>query len=113
MAELKRLTQFCNYGTVLNDMLHDRLVCGLNHKQIQQKLLSEGSTLTLEKALSTSTAVESAINQSSLSSQHQANPINKEDPPNIFEISESKSEKPCYRCNGNHRPETCAFKDKE
>ena len=69
--------------------------------------------MTLEKALSISIAVESAINQSSLISQHQANPINREDPPNVFKISESKSEKPCYRCNGNHRPETCAFKDKE
>ena len=68
--------------------------------------------MTLEKALSISIAVESAINQSSLISQHQANPINREDPPNVFKISESKSEKPCYRCDGNHRPETCAFKDK-
>ena len=46
MAELKRLTQFCDYGTVLKDILRGRLVCGVNHKQIQQKLLSEASTLT-------------------------------------------------------------------
>ena len=31
MAELNRLTQFCDYGTVLNNMLRDRLVCGINY----------------------------------------------------------------------------------
>ena len=33
----------------LNDLLRERLVCGINHKRIQQRLLSEGSTLSLEK----------------------------------------------------------------
>ena len=45
MVELQRLTQYCDYGTVLKEMLGDRLVCGVNHSQTQQKLLSEGSSL--------------------------------------------------------------------
>ena len=45
IAELQRLTQYCDYGTVLKEMLGDKLVCGVNHSQIQQKLLSEGSSL--------------------------------------------------------------------
>ena len=61
MAELRRLTQYCDYGTVLNHMLRDRLVCGVNRSQIQQKLLGEGSSLTLEKALSFAISVEAAI----------------------------------------------------
>ena len=27
--------------------------------------------------------------------------------------SEKKSEKLCFRCDGNHKPETCPFKEKE
>ena len=61
MNELRRLTQYCDYGTVLNHMLRDRLVCGVNRSQIQQKLLGEGSSLTLEKALSFAISVEAAI----------------------------------------------------
>ena len=71
MAELRRLTQYCDYGTVLNDMLRDRLVCGVNHSHIQRKLLSEGSSLTLEKALSIAISVEAAIKQSLLINSHQ------------------------------------------
>ena len=73
------------------------MVCGINHKQIQQ---NQSSLISQQ-------------NQSSLISQHQANSVNREDPPNVFKIFESKSEKSCYRCDGNHRPETSAFKDKE
>ena len=49
MAELRRLTEHCNYGDSLNDMLRDRLVCGVMHERTQQKLLSEGNGLTLQR----------------------------------------------------------------
>ena len=29
IAELRQLAEHCNYGTILQDMLRDRLVCGL------------------------------------------------------------------------------------
>ena len=31
MAELRRLSQYCEYGDSLESMLQDRLVCGINH----------------------------------------------------------------------------------
>ena len=31
VAELRKLTEYCEYGDSLNDMLRDRLVCGINH----------------------------------------------------------------------------------
>ena len=71
MAKLCQLTQFCDYRTVLNDMLNDRVVCSVNHNQIQQKLLSEGLSLTLERALSFAISIESEINKSSLINQYQ------------------------------------------
>ena len=40
-------SEYCDCGTLLNNMLLDRLVYGLNYSQIQQKLLSERASLTL------------------------------------------------------------------
>ncbi len=64
VAELRRLTEYCEFGQALSDMLRDRLVCGINHERIQQKLLSEGAGLTLDKAIQISQSMESAIVQS-------------------------------------------------
>ena len=100
MGELRHLAQFCDYATALNDMLRGRLVCGVNHNQIQQKLLSEGSLLTVERALTIAMSVVSAINQSSLINQYQQqSPFSWEEPTNIFKTTESKPDKSCYRCN--------------
>ena len=41
MAELRRLTEFCDFGSALDEMLRDRLVCGINDARIQRRLLSE------------------------------------------------------------------------
>lgn len=50
VAELCSLAQFCNFGASLDAMLRDRIVCGINHKETQKKLLGE-STPTYQKAL--------------------------------------------------------------
>ena len=39
VAELRRLTEYCDYGTGLELMSRDRLVCGIQHERIQQRLL--------------------------------------------------------------------------
>ena len=57
MAELCKLTG--HYGEVLNDLLRDSLVCGINHERTQQCLLSECSSLALEKALEISNNFQS------------------------------------------------------
>ena len=66
VAELKKLTEYCEYGDSLNDMLRDRLVCGINHEKNQQRLLSEGSSLSLEKALDIVLSLKSAISQTAV-----------------------------------------------
>ena len=38
VAELRKLTEYCEYGESLNDMLRERLVCGINHERTQQCL---------------------------------------------------------------------------
>ena len=53
VSELRSLAEFCNFGASLDDMLRDRLICGINNSKIQQKLLAE-------KKLTLTTAIEMA-----------------------------------------------------
>ena len=41
VAELKKLSELCEYNASLEEMLRDRLVCGINNRRIQQRLLSK------------------------------------------------------------------------
>ena len=60
LSELRALEQNCNFGDTLNDMLRDRLVCGVDDDHIQCRLLSEAD-LTLDSALKLSLSHESAV----------------------------------------------------
>lgn len=50
VAELRQLTKHCNFGTALEDMLRDRLVCGINKDRIQRRLLAE-TTLNFKSSV--------------------------------------------------------------
>ena len=54
MAQLRQLSEFCEFG----DVLRDRLVSGINDSRLQRCLLSE-SSLTLQKAFELAQALES------------------------------------------------------
>ena len=124
MSKLRRLTEYCEYGAVLDDMLRDRLVCGVRHERIQQKLLSEDK-LTLKKATQITQSMESAVAQASeiqsYQSQQQteekvhriaANQRTQNQNNNQNQSNQSSAE--CFRCGASkHNPERCPFKDKE
>ena len=59
VAALRKIAEYCEYGSVLDDMLRDRVVCGINNKAVQRRLLQEPS-LTFEKALEMALAAETA-----------------------------------------------------
>ena len=40
VAELRHIAQCCGYDATLEDMLRDRLVCGVNDARIQRRLLA-------------------------------------------------------------------------
>ena len=61
IAELWQLTEHCEYGNSLNDMLRDRLVCGVEDYRIPWQKLAEPE-LTFEKAFELAVAAESADN---------------------------------------------------
>ena len=60
MAELRQLSEHCEFGAYLDDMLRDRLVCGINNDSIQRRLLAETPPLTFKKALEMSQGMEMA-----------------------------------------------------
>ena len=59
-VRLKHASRYCEFGTALDQMLVDQLIAGVRSKCIVNKLLevSEGLTLTFEKALQVSEAAE-------------------------------------------------------
>ena len=107
-AELRKLTEYCEYGESLHYMLRDRLVCGITHEKTQ-RLLSEGSTQTVEKALDIALSLKLAISQTAVI---QSGYINNKSETQILKVS-NKEVKKCYRCDGNHAGKSCPFIDKE
>ena len=63
IANLRRISEHCNYGTILEDMLRDRIVCGVRDKRIQQRLLAEPD-LKFAKARELAIAAEAATRNS-------------------------------------------------
>ena len=59
VAELRALAEFCNFGTTLDVMLRDRIVCGINDDAIQRRLLAEPG-LDYAKAVETARNMEAA-----------------------------------------------------
>ena len=107
------------YRETLKDMIRDHLVCGINHKGIQKKLLAE-KNLTYDGALEITLGLESAeqgtedlksvatASTSLPKDLHYASPH----PPNGQATGGNKRDRistPCCRCLGNHAPSTCKF----
>ena len=45
VAELRNLSEHCDFQNTFEEMLRDRLVCGINDEQIQRRLLNRVSLL--------------------------------------------------------------------
>ena len=63
LVEERRLASHCEFGQFLDEVLRDRLVCGLRNDTTQKRLLSEAD-LTLVKAVQIASSMESAEKQS-------------------------------------------------
>ena len=74
VAELRRLSAHCEFGTFLDEVLRDRFVCGLRSEAIQKKLLVVDS-LTFSQAVERTQSWESAASKTKqLQSQNSAGP---------------------------------------
>ena len=113
VAELRSIAQTCDYGTSLDEMLRDRIVCGINDDRIQQRLLSEKG-LTYKKALELSQGLETAAkNVRELQSTKLEQPaqVHKVTPGRRGGVQTAGVARGCFRCgNTAHSPAHCPFK---
>ena len=110
VAGLRKLTEHCNFGETLPEMIRDRLVCGINDEKIQRRLLAERE-LTFKKAVDISLAFESAL-------KHVVDMKTEATPSNVHRVNhrEKNVKSPrvnqeCYRCGGKHDASSCKFRD--
>ena len=57
VTELKLLGSTCNYGTLHDSLIRDRIVCGINNSSLRERLLRTAD-LTLEKTMQLERAAE-------------------------------------------------------
>ena len=60
VAELRKLSEHCNFGLTLDTMIRHRLVCGVQYERIQRRLLAETGQLTLKKAVEVAIGIDTA-----------------------------------------------------
>jgi hypothetical protein len=118
LASLKKLSEYCEFGTNLNDSLRDRFVCGLSNELIQKRLLSEAD-LSLSKASEIALAMETAAKDSQeLQGKPESTEVNKLHPDKnkTEQVTQQKCPEkpktPCYRCGAeSHNSSECRFKN--
>lgn len=111
VVELRQLSEHCEFGAVLEDMLLDWLVCWINDDGIQRRLLGE-ATLTFKRALEGAQAMETAANNTN--DIKSANSVAQ--PGTVHFVSKEKRGKPpksveCYDCGRAHFANDCGFID--
>ena len=109
VSRLRALTPFCDFGDTLNNMLRDRLGCGINHEQLQRRLLAEPN-LRFAKAMDIPQTFESAMQDARHFQEGPKQPL----PVNAIQKSATATSLPaktqCYRCGENHKASSCTFK---
>lgn len=102
LAELRKLSEHCEFKD-LEEMLLDRLICGMRDERIQRRLLADAN-LTFKKVRDEALADESANRniselKANYNSAHQVeSTINKQ---------QEGKKRSCFRCNGSHLQENC------
>ncbi|CAC5394574.1 unnamed protein product [Mytilus coruscus] len=99
VAELRQISEHCDYKATLDDMLRDRLVCGIKEDRIQRRLLAEPG-LTFKKAMEVATEMEMATRN--------AHDLQVQEPKQVHKVTIRNEE--CYRCGGSHNATDCEWK---
>ena len=116
IAELKRLSEDCDFGDFLQEMLRDRIVCGINDPRIQRRLLAEPE-LTYKSAFELAQSMETAEQNTSdlQAASSRSEPRNKSEDFHYTPRAPFQPRTPprfnCYRCGGNHKAPDCKYKD--
>ena len=80
MTELKLIAKDCEFDSSSDDMIRDKLVFRVKNSRTQEKLLSEGRTLTHARAKDICHAIESVQEtQAQISAAKHPSPVVKQD----------------------------------
>ncbi|KAL1444411.1 hypothetical protein MTO96_029888 [Rhipicephalus appendiculatus] len=118
VSDLRRLSEHCEFGVSLEDMLRDRLVCGVRDEALQRRLLAE-TALDFKKTYEKAVAAEYATRQTAV--------IRGALPPasDLYRMDQAlEGHKPggkqgsskqsmtgrCSCCNGDHDATSCGFR---
>ena len=120
VAKLRRLAEHCQFGQTLDEMLQDRLVCGIADGRAQCRLLAKPQ-LTLKKALELAQAQETAEKGAQQLQQQrpqtsQLHAIGHGQVKwsihcqmNTCQEQQQREQRPCYCCARTHSTATCRF----
>ena len=96
VSALRALSEFCEYGETLNEMLRDRLVCGIDDEHTQRRLLAE-KELSFARKIMASKVVDTTEEAEGTAAVHRMQP---------------QMPKTCYRCGrSGHSSTECRFKE--
>ena len=111
MAEVRRLSEHCEFKDYLNEALRDRLVCGLRSEVIQRRLLSE-KDLILQSAYDIAHGLETASQRASelqatvKTAETAAGGVQRVVP--LAKPQNPTTAQSCYRCGkAGHHPDRC------
>ena len=116
VAALRHLAIHCDYGDSLNDMLRDRLICGINDARIQRRLLAEAK-VDFKRAMEIAQAMETADRDATHLQGLQKELTPTEAAVHVARkpqgVERSRPYANCHRCGGRHKPSQCKFKEAE
>ena len=110
IAELRRLSEHCEFGDNLDDMLRDRLVCGTKDVRVRRRLLAE-EDLKFKKAFEIAQAAEAADSNAKYLQKPSASTVHavQRQPTKLRPVGADN----CYRCGGKHAASDCRFREAE
>lgn len=97
ITELKRLANDCEYGNLKNELIRDRIVCGISNENVRKQML-KNHELTLEKAIQLC-----QLDEITTVRMKEMNPTHKE----IDEVKYTKSSRKCGKCGTTHSFGAC------
>ena len=106
LADLRKLSIRCEFGTFLDQALRDRFVCGVRNETMQKKLLTEDG-LTVARALEIAQSIEAADKNSR---ELKGSDVTLQD---SLKFAGASKLRPCHRCGRRHDAKTCKFRDAE
>ncbi len=109
VAALKILASTCEFGNLKDELIRDRLVCGIGNNNVSKQLLKEAN-LTLEKAIQTCTINEQSEYHSDKFQKHEVHEMRYRKPgkrPSGEGTSGMPTQRKCRNCGYEHEPRRC------